>query len=169
MIHANIIPSPGNGDLNQYVEAGTAAGQRVYLAQGQYTQDELKEFDAEKAKWIIRRSGTRYFLADSDSGEDAEGSYCGYFDLKPANAVFDGGRLVGYYLCPGDLRYSGLSRSSFDVDDWGYPGYDAFMLSGALEKEVHVFLFADPETYKWQDWSLLVREAGKEYKSYIDF
>lgn len=167
MKHANII-NVHCVDPGKYVEAELAEGQKLFLTESLYTREELDSFNAEKSKWIVRRAGTRYFLADSDSGEDSEGYYCGYFDLRPENAVFEGGRLVGYYICPGDLRYSGLSRSSFDVDKWGYPGYDPFA-SASGTKETHVFLFSEPKTCKWKDWYLLARDPEKEYRSYLDF
>ncbi len=73
MNHANIITTPEKNSLEKYVEAELAEGQKVLLVESEYTPEELAEFDAEKAKWIIRRAGSRYFLADSDSGEDATG------------------------------------------------------------------------------------------------
>lgn len=167
MNHANITTTETN-PLKKYVEAELAGGQKVLLVESEYTPEELAEFDAEKAKWIIRRAGSRYFLADSDSGEDATGYYCGYFDLRPENAVFDQGKLAGFYLCAGDFQYSGLSRSSFEVDKWGYPGDDPFKFV-SYGNETHVFLFSEPETHKWKDWNLLTRDPGKEYRSYLDF
>ena len=167
MKHA-AITTQGSNSLKKHIEAGLADGQKVYLVESEFTQEELEEFNSEKAKWIIRRAGTLYFLADSDSGEDARGYYCGYFDLEPKNAVFDNGRLVGYYLCAGDFRYSGLSRSSYGVDNWGYPGDDPFK-SVSSGIATHVFLFSDPETHEWKDWDLLVRDSEKDYRSYIDF
>lgn len=167
MNHANITTTEKN-PLTKYVEAELAGGQKVLLVESEYTPEELEAFDAEKEKWIIRRAGSRYFLADSDSGEDATGYYCGYFDLRPENAVFNQGKLAGFYLCAGDFQYSGLSRSSFEVDQWGYPGDDPFKFV-SYGNETHVFLFSDPETHKWKDWHLLTRDPEKEYRSYLDF
>ena len=168
MKHAVIKTENGNDPLKKDVEAMLSDGQKVYLTESSYTQKELDAFNAEKSKWIIRRAGLRQFTADSDSGEDAKGYYCGYFDLEPENAVFDQGKLTGYYLCPGYMRYSGNGRSTFWMDSWGYPGNDPFK-SHYNADETHVFLFADAETHKWKDLTLLKRDPEKEYKSYIDF
>ncbi len=168
MKHANITNTPDKDPRKKYVEAELCAGEKVFLVESEYTPEELDGFEAEKSKWIIRRAGTRYFLADSDSGEDAEGHYCAYFDLQAANAVFDRGRLVGYYLCAGDLCYSGLSRSSFGIDNWGYPGDDPFRFI-SWGNVTHVFLFSKKETHEWKDWDLLLRDPEKVYRSYLDF
>ena len=48
------------------------------------------------------------------------------------------------------------------------PGDDPFEHI-SLGNELHLFLFSDKETLRWKDWILLKREAGKEYRSYIDF
>ena len=168
MKHALLIAAPGNSPAQKFIEAEAADGKKVYLIQQEYTEAEMDAFNAEKEKWIIRRAGSRYFLADSDSGEDAMGYYCGYFDLIPENAIFENGRPVGFYLCAGDFRYSGRGRSSFDVERWGYPGDDPFVSvsSGSI---THVFLFSDPATHEWKDWDILIRDPQKEYSSYIDF
>ncbi|MBE6990341.1 MAG: hypothetical protein E7426_06320 [Ruminococcaceae bacterium] len=168
MKHAAITAAPGSDPFKKCVEAETADGQKVYLVEQEYSQAELDVFHAEKSKWIIRRAGTQYFLADSDSGEDARGHYCGYFDPEPANAVFDKGRLVGYYLCPGDFRYSGKGRASFSTEEWGYPGEDPFT-SAPRENQTHVFLFSEAATHEWKDWDLLVRDPERTYQSYLDF
>lgn len=166
MKHAAIIAELEKKPNQKYVEAEAADGKKVFLAEQEYTEEELDLFNREKAKWIIRRAGSRYFLADSDSGEDARGYYCGYFDLLPANAVFEEGRMVGYYLCGGSLAYSGRGRSSFDIERWGYPGDDPFVSCG---NTTHVFLFSETATYEWKDWDLLIRDPEKEYRSYLDF
>ena len=167
MKHANIAAAPAD-PTKKHIEAEAADGEKISLFESEYTKEELDAFEAEKPKWIVRRAGTRYFLADSDSGEDAEGYYCGYFDLLPENAVFDGGRLAGFYLCPGDFRYSGRGRADFDAEEWGYPGDDPFR-SGSRGDEIRVFLFSEPRTHAWKDWKLLPRDPEKEYKSYLDF
>ena len=166
--HAVIAASPGEESLEKHVEADVADGQKVYLVEREYTQEELDAFNAEKPNWILRRAGTRFFMADSDSGEDATGHYCGYFDLRPENAVFDGGKLVGYYLCAGDFRYSGRGRASFDVESWGYPGDNPFVFV-SWGHRTHVFLFSEAPTHEWEDWDLLARDPDKQYASYIDF
>lgn len=168
MKHAVIITESEINQGEQYVEAGTADGKNVFLIEREYTDAEMDLFNTENEKWIIRRSGTQYFLADSDSGEDAEGHYCGYFDPIPTNAVFDKGRLVGCYLCPGSIGYSGRGRASFDMERWGYPGHNPFVSDSQGDK-THLFLFSDSATYEYKDWDLLTRVPGKEYNSYIDF
>lgn len=168
MKHANIVSAPDEALPGKFVEAEPVDGQRIFLTESEYTAEELNVFNEEKNKWIVRRSGTMYFLADSDSGEDARGCYCGYFDLVPENAVFEKGKLRGFYLCSGDFTYSGLSRSSFGVDNWGYPGSDPFA-SVSPGSKVHVFLFSEPGTHEWKDWDLLSRDPERKYTSYIDF
>ena len=168
MKHAAIIAEPGENREQKYVEAEAANGRKVFLVDQEYTDAELELFDREKEKWIIRRAGTEFFMADSDSGEDATGYYCGYFDLLPTNAVFEQGRLVGYYLCAGYFRYSGRGRGSFDIEQWGYPGDDPFVFV-SQGNQTHVFLFSDKATHEWKDWDLLIRDPEKEYRSYLDF
>ena len=168
MKHATIINECEIHQNEKYVEAEGVDGKKIFLIEQEYTQAELDLFNAEKDKWIIRRAGTQYFLADSDSGEDARGYYQGYFDLIPTNAVFEQGRLVGYYLCPGSIGYSGRGRSSFDMERWGYPGYDPFA-SDLQGNKTHIFIFSDTATYEYKDWDILERVPGKEYRSYIDF
>ena len=166
MKHAVIIDHPQNH--HNHIAVKLSEEKTVYLAQAEYTPEETDLFNAQKDRWIMIRSGSMYFLADSDSGEDARGSYRGCFDLRPENAVFDEGRFIGIVLCPGNLRYSGLSRSSFDVDQWGYPGDDPFTFISA-GNEVHLFLFDEQDTLSWKDWYLTVRDPEKKYNSYIDF
>ena len=167
MKHA-VIALTDENSRERTITADTGKGRTISLQQEEYTEEQLEQFNNEKDKWIIRRADSIYFLADSDSGEDARGYYCGYFDLIPENAVFENGQLVGYYLCAGDFRYSGRGRDSFDAEQWGYPGYDPFRET-ILVRETHLFLFADSSTHEWKDWDLLVRKADKVYSSYIDF
>ncbi|MBR0139710.1 MAG: hypothetical protein IJM17_05425 [Firmicutes bacterium] len=168
MKHAVILADPGMIRDKKHIEAVSFDGKRLFLVEQEYTDAEMELFKLEKEKWIIRRAGIHYFLADSDSGEDARGYYCGYFDLIPPNAVFENGRPVGYYLCAGGFQYSGRGRSSFDVDRWGYPGDDPFSYV-SWGNETHVFLFAETATHEWKDWDLLIRDPEKEYRSYLDF
>lgn len=168
MKHAEITTQAGPADKTKIIEAGSGTGLTVFLSEKEYSQQELDLFNSISPSWILKRSGHKYFLADSDSGEDAEGWYCGYFDLEPSNAVFENGEFVGFYLCAGDFRYSGLSRSSFSVEAWGYPGDDPFKFI-SYGHRTHLFLFSDAETHRWNDWSLLVRDPDRQYNSYIDF
>ena len=116
MKHAIIVNEKENS-----VEASLTADKTVYLAEAEYTEEELEQFNAEKNKWIVRCMGSHQFLADSDSGEDAVGHYRNFFDLVPEKAVFENGRLVGIYLCTDGINYSGRGRYNFYIDDWGYP------------------------------------------------
>ena len=168
MKHAVISYTADSALDKKQVEFDLTDECKAYLTESEYTREELDIFRAEESKWKFCCSGSRYFLADSDSGEDAEGYYCGYFDPVPEKAVFDNGKLVGFYLCTDGMRYSGRGRSTFDVDEWGYPGDDPFKFV-SWGASTHVFLFDEEETLRWKDWSLLVREPGKEYRSYIDF
>ena len=163
MKHAMIVKEKENS-----VEASLTADKTVYLAEAEYTEKELEQFNAEKDKWIVRCSGSHQFLADSDSGEDAVGHYRNFFDLVPEKAVFENGRLVGLYLCTDGIDYSGRGRYNYYIDDWGYPGNDPFRFipRGAF---VHVFLFEDADSRNWKDWGLLVRDPEKKYTSYLDF
>ena len=163
MKHAMIVKEKENS-----VEASLTADKTVYLAEAEYTEEELEQFNAEKDKWIVRYSGSHQFLADSDSGEDAVGHYRNFFDLVPEKAVFENGRLVGLYLCTDGIDYSGRGRYNYYIDDWGYPGNDPFRFipRGAF---VHVFLFEDADSRNWKDWGLLVRDPEKKYTSYLDF
>ena len=84
----------------------------IYLIEQEYTEAELDAFNVEKEKWIIQRSGVKNFLADHDSGEDATGYYCGYFDLVPSNAVFENGEPVGS-IKSSDTKSMGRSTASW--------------------------------------------------------
>ena len=163
MKHAIIVNEKENS-----VEASLTEDRKVYLAEAEYTEEELEQFNAEKDKWIVRCLGSHQFLADSDSGEDAVGHYRNFFDLVPEKAVFENGRLVGLYLCTDGIDYSGRGRYNYYIDDWGYPGNDPFRFipRGAF---VHVFLFEDADSRNWKDWGLLVRDPEKKYTSYLDF
>ena len=168
MKHAVIAAGAENNDAGKYVAAGLTEGRTVRLAEAEYTQEALERFRSEQSQWILRCAGDRYFLADSDSGEDAHGYYCGYFDLRPETAVFDRGELVGVYISTDGIRYSGNGRSSFEITKWGYPEEDPFRFI-PWGGEVHVFLFSDAATHKWGEWTLLKREPGAEYRSCLEF
>lgn len=168
MKHANIITVSDKNRSEKYIEVKLTGKRKAYLIESVYSQKELDEFHSEEPKWIVQCKGSHCFLADSDGGEDADGHYCGYFDLEPEKAVFENGKLVGFYLCTDGITYSGRGRYNFTIDNWGYPGDDIFRFI-SWGNEPHVFLFSEPESHKWKDWSLLVREPGKEYKSYLDF
>ncbi|MBQ4240881.1 MAG: hypothetical protein II672_07205 [Oscillospiraceae bacterium] len=168
MKHAVIVSAEDIGFAGKHIEAESEDGKRIRLAEKEYSAEEMEEYCSQESEWKFCRRGEHMFLADSDSGEDARGTYCGYFDPVPQRAVFADGKLAGFYICSGRIRYSGLSRSSYSMDDWGYPGDDPFE-HVSLGNELHLFLFSDKETLRWKDWILLKREAGKEYRSYIDF
>jgi hypothetical protein len=168
MKHAVIITDSEKNNYEKCIEVEASDGQKLFLAEQEYTQAQTDEFNKEKSKWIISRARTRYFLADSDSGEDARGYYCGYFDLLPENAVFKDEKLAGCYLCAGSFNYSGRGRASFEVEKWGYPGDNPFVFVSCGNK-THVFIFSDEATHSFEDWELLVRNPQKEYRSYIDF
>lgn len=167
MNHAIIVSDTENCS-GKLIEAFVTDERRIFLAESKYTKEELDEFDRERSKWILRRKGSRQFLADSDSGEDAVGYYCGYSDLVPERAVFENGKLAGIYFCSDGLSYSGRGRYNFSIDDWGFPGDDPFV-SIPWGAKTHVFLFSDPETHGLGEWTLLERDPDAEYKSYLDF
>ena len=166
MKHA-VVTNPDNKEVKT-VEAKLTKDRSIYLAEAEYTDEELEQFENEKDKWIVRCAGSQCFLADSDSGEDATGYYRNYFDLVPQNAVFDNGKLVGFYLLSEGFTYSGRGRYNFSIDSWDYPGGDPFK-DNRWSRETHVFLFDDKETHEWGDWDLLVRDPQKEYKEYLNF
>ncbi len=146
MKHA--VLAPEGGSLPGRFAEAELAGRAIGLFEEKYTPEELELFRAEAAKWKVCRRGSRYFLADSDSGEDADGYYCGYFELAPEKAVFENGRHVGFYLCTDGMHYSGNDRASFYITDWGFPGSDifGFIPWGA---ETHLFLFDDRASHEW--------------------
>ena len=168
MKHVVITTAPCENSSEKVFEVKQTEDRKIFLAQAEYTEEELAEFTAEKDKWIVRCAGSHYFLADSDSGEDARGYYCGYFDLTPEKAVFEDGHFTGFYLCTDGMNYSGRGRFNFSIDQWGYPGSDVFDYV-PFSAKTHVFLFAEEETHRWGDWGLLERDPQKEYKSYLDF
>lgn len=169
MKHAVVVQTAPKAAGRKVVEAELTGERRIFLEQREYAPEELERFRAGQAGWLLRRAGSRQFTADSDSGEDAWGHYCKYFDWKPENAVFEDGRLVGFWLCGDWLRYSGNGRDSFSIDDWGYPGVDPFTRGSLYGRHVYAFLFEEAESHAHQDWKLLKREPGAEYKSRLEF
>ena len=169
MTHAVIVQAPEMNGAGKLVKAELAGERRICLEKREYTPEELERFRAEQANWLLQRAGSQQFTADSDSGEDAWGYYCRYFDWNPENAVFENGRLVGFWLCGDWLRYSGNGRASFGIDDWGYPGVDPFGRSALYGRHIYAFLFEEAESHKHGDWKLLKREPGREYKSCLEF
>ena len=143
MTHAVIVQTPPKDADERIVEAELAGARKVWLAKREYTQEELARFRAEQANWLLQRADSQQFTADSDSGEDAWGYYRGYFDWNPENAVFEDGRLVGFWICADWLRYSGNGRDSFSIDDWGYPGVDPFTDRPLYGRHVYAFLFEE--------------------------
>ncbi len=105
MKHAVIVAGESTG--GRFVEAELADGRRICLSEKEYTREELEDFRAAASKWIVRLSGSRQFLADSDSGEDATGYYRAFFEPTPERAVFENGRPVGFYLCTDGMRFPG--------------------------------------------------------------
>ena len=168
MKHAYIVTELDKKPKKKYIEFSLTDVRTVYLAETEYTEDELEEFNSVQSKWILRRQGDRTFLADHDSGEDATGYYCGYFDLVPERAVFDNGKFVGMYLCNGGITYYGNDRASFYIERWGYPGDDPFKFISYGNKQ-HVFLFLEPDTLEWGEWSLMERDPEAEYENYLEF
>ena len=169
MTHAVIVQTAPKDAGERVVEAELTGERKLWLAKREYTKEELALFRAEQANWLLQRADSQQFTADSESGEDAWGWYCGHFDWVPENAVFENGRLVGFWLCGNWLRYSGNSRASFSIDDWGYPGWDPFTDCPLYGRHVYVFLFEEAESHKHRDWKLLKREPGVEYKSCLEF
>lgn len=167
MKHAIIVPAGAAAPGETTVEAEPAEGRRILLAEREYTPEELDIFRAEAPKWLLRRSGEQQFTADHDSGEDAWGYFCGHFDWLPEKAVFEDGRLVGFYLSEGWMRYSGNGRASFGIDDWGYPGYDPFV--DTWSRHTYVFLFSEAGSHEHDEWKLVRREPGVKYESCLDF
>lgn len=169
MTHAEIIQTPPKDASEILVQAELTGERKLWLAKREYTEEELTRFRAEQSNWLLKRAGSQQFTADSDSGEDAWGYYCGYFDWNPENALFENGNLVGFWICADWLRYSGNDRASFSIDDWGYPGWDPFTNCPLYGRRVYAFLFGDTETHEHRDWKLLRREPGAEYKSCLEF
>ena len=166
MKHAVIVAGESTG--GRFVEAELADGRRICLLEKEYTREELEDFRAAASKWIVRLSGSRQFLADSDSGEDATGYYRAFFEPTPERAVFENGRPVGFYLCTDGMRYSGRGRETFDIANWGFPGSDifGFIPWGAA---TYLFLFDEPSTHKWGEWSLIENDPEADHSPYLDF
>ena len=170
MEHGAFFNAPDESCQQMHIEIELPSGETKYLAEKEYTQQELDKFNQQSSEWVLRIYGERNFLADSDSGEDACGTYCGYFNLKEQNAIFENGEFIGFYLFPDDLRYSGNGRSSFEIDAWGYPGYNPFEYSWLYRKDnLNIFLFSDEQTHRWKNWPLLRREADADYESWLTF
>lgn len=163
MKHAVIIDE-NNADLENCIKVSN--GSEICLKEAEYTEKELEEFNAEGKKWILRCSGSQSFLADRDSGEDAEGWYCYYFDLTPETAVFHNGRLVGCYVCENGFDYSGNGRASFSIDAWFF--HNPFK-ERRYEQNTHVFLFDSESSHYHCGWHLLEREPSGDYESYLHF
>lgn len=155
-------------DLEKCIEIETINERKIYLVEREYTQEEYETFCAEQPKWLINRKGSMRFYADSDNGEDAEGTYTAEFDLDPKTAVFDNGKFIGICFCPENIDYSGNGRASFEVSQWGYPGYNIFTFF-PNSKKPHLFLFAELDTYKYDDWSLTNKKPDQECSIFLDF
>ena len=168
MKHAVIVAESEKDNFENSVKTEMPDGSVIYLAQVEYRPEELEQFNSERSKWILQCKGSGQFTADSDSGEDAYGYYCGYFDLIPERAVFENGKPVGVSLCNYGIRYSGRGRYDFTIDDWGFPGKDPFGFIPRGET-IHVFLFSDAETHKWKKWTLLERDPDAKYEEYLEF
>ena len=168
MKHARIATAPVEDSTEKCSEIELPSGTKVCLVEEEYSPEQLEQFEVEAPKWIVERKGTRFFLAESDSGEDAEAYYCGYFDLEPEFAVFDEGKFIGFYLCTPGMRYSGRGRYNFAIDDWGFPGQSIFDFIRSGSK-TFLFLFADAETHSQDEWTLLVRDPEAKYEWYLDF
>lgn len=169
MTHAEMVPARPEDAHGKVVEAELTEERRICLVKREYTPEELELFRAEQANWLLQRAGSQQFTADSDSGEDAWGYYCGYFDWTPEHAIFDEGRLVGFVLRENWLRSSGNGRASFSIDDWGYPGQDPFADLPLYGRHVYAFLFAEADSHKHRDWKLLRRKPGAVYESSLEF
>ena len=165
MKHTVIVETPDNID-GKCIAVSLMPKHEIYLSEVEYSQEELEEFHLEEKNWILKCSGSRNFLADSDSGEDAYGYYCEYISLKEEMAIFDNGKMVGICVCPDGFSYSGNGRSSFTIDRWYF--CNPFHNQSAVKK-AHVILFAKEETYRWSDWVLLKRVPTERYESYIHF
>lgn len=169
MTHAVIVPARPEKANGKLVKAELTGERKICLEKREYTLEELALFRAESANWLLQRAGSHQFTADSESGEDAWGYYCGYFDWNPENAIFENGRLVGFVLRENWMHYSGSDRASYNIDDWGYPGEDPFTSVPLYGKHIYAFLFAEAESHKHRDWKLLKREPGAEYGFCLEF
>lgn len=141
-------------------------GKSMILFEQEYSPVELETFNEEAKKWIIRCSGSQNFLSDTDGGEDAYGDYTNYFDLEPENAIFMDGKLIGLYLAPDDLSYSGTRRGNYSINSWGYPGET---IKYFRWNKIHLFIFDDIKTHCFNDWTLLLRKEGQQYEESLSF
>ena len=166
MKHTVILDKPDDR-YKTCLEVKLTPDRSIYLAEIEYTQEELDEFHAEAKNWILRCAGSRCFYADYESGEDATGDYCEYFDLTEEMAIFENGKFVGIYTCFDGFSYSGNGRASFGIDSWNF--CNPFLCTFRAHK-THVCLFSQEETHRWNDeWTLLKREPDAKYASYLSF
>jgi hypothetical protein len=168
MKHAIIIDKPDTNHEN-CIEVRLTKDCNIYLAEVDYSQEELETFHSEAKNWILECSGSMQFTADYENGEDAQGTYREYFDLTEQTAIFDNGKFVGFYVCPGGFDYSGNGRASFTIDKWRF--YDPFQEQSCV-KDTHVVLFEREETYRWEHWdvwALLKRDPYKKYTGSLGF
>lgn len=166
MKHAVMIDKPGDS-YEKCTEICLTKDRKILLAEVDYTQEELEIFNAEAKKWILRCSGSRSFYADYESGEDATGEYCEYFEVTAETAIFENGKFVGVYVCGGGFDYSGNGRASFSIDNWNF--YNPFSQPSKVS-QTHVALFAQEETHRWwREWELLKRDPNAKYESYLSF
>ncbi|MBR2521839.1 MAG: hypothetical protein IKE61_01760, partial [Coriobacteriales bacterium] len=77
MKHARIEIAPAEVGSEKSIEIELSDGSKAYLIEEEYTPEQLEQFESEAPKWIVRCKGSHFFLADSDSGEDATAYYCG--------------------------------------------------------------------------------------------
>lgn len=101
MKHAVIVSAEDICFAGRHIEVESEDGKRIRLAEKEYSAEEMEEFYSQESEWMFCRRGEHMFLADSDSGEDARGTYCGYFEPVPQRAVFADGKLAGFYICSG--------------------------------------------------------------------
>ena len=73
MKHASLVSVSDNNQLEKTIEVELFNEDRVLLVEKEYIPEELDEFNAEAPKWIVQCKGSQCFLAESDSGEDADG------------------------------------------------------------------------------------------------
>ena len=94
MKHAVIVSADDICFAGRHIEVESEDGKRIRLAEKEYSAEEMEEFYSQESEWMFCRRGEHMFLADSDSGEDARGTYCGYFEPF----------LRGLYLPMGSLQ-----------------------------------------------------------------
>ena len=141
-------------------------GELMVLCEREYTQNELDIFNRKAKNMIIECSGSKYFLSDTDAGEDAECSYCNYFDLDPEHAVFSDEELIGLYFSPNIMIYSGTARDNYSVTGWEYPGKT---IKEIESNKFHLFIFADSKTHTYNGWKLLERQPDRKYEETLEF